>query len=157
MKTLIIYYSYGGNTKMIAEEIQKNIGGDLAEIKTAQPYTGSYNEVVDLGQQQVESGFEPEIIFPDTDFSQYDKIIIGTPVWWYTYAPAVKSFLSQTDFKGKDVFTFATNGGWLGHTLGDFKQNCKNANVMDGVGIKFDGHTLVTSKSNIADFCKKIK
>ncbi len=37
MKTLILYYSYGGNTKRIAEMIQKEIGGDIAALIRSLP------------------------------------------------------------------------------------------------------------------------
>lgn len=37
MKTLILYYSYGGNTKRIAEMIQREIGGDIARMDTVVP------------------------------------------------------------------------------------------------------------------------
>ena len=43
MKTLILYYSYGGNTKRIAEMIQKEIGGDIVRMDTVVPYDGDYD------------------------------------------------------------------------------------------------------------------
>ena len=49
MKALIVYYSYGGNTRRIAELLQKQTGADMAEIQTQTPYTGSYQAVVDQG------------------------------------------------------------------------------------------------------------
>lgn len=49
MKTLILYYSYGGNTKRIAEMIQREIGGDIARMDTVVPYDGDYDEVVIRG------------------------------------------------------------------------------------------------------------
>ena len=42
MKTLILYYSYGGNTKRIAEMIHKEIGGDIVRMDTVVPYDGDY-------------------------------------------------------------------------------------------------------------------
>lgn len=51
MKTLILYYSYGGNTKRIAERIQKEIGGEIARIDTVVPYDGDNDTVVDQGQR----------------------------------------------------------------------------------------------------------
>ena len=50
MKTLILYYSFGGNTRKIAEMIQQQLGGDMEEIQTVKPYTGSYQSIVDQGQ-----------------------------------------------------------------------------------------------------------
>lgn len=40
--------------------------------------------------------FMPEIRPLGADMSRYDTIILGTPVWWYTFAPAVKTFLENT-------------------------------------------------------------
>ena len=49
MKTLILYYSYGGNTRRIAEMIQKQVSGDLVEIETEKSYPTDYNAVVEQG------------------------------------------------------------------------------------------------------------
>ena len=157
MKTLILYYSYGGNTCHIAEQIQKTLGCDAAEIKTVIPYVGSYNSVVDQGQQEVNSGYEPEIQPLTKNPADYDVIILGTPVWWYTYAPAMKSALSKIDWNGKTVYPFATNGGWIGHTFKDFEKACAGANVKTGMNIRFDEHTLRTPTADIEDWMKTIK
>ena len=52
MRAIVIYYSYGGNTRRVAEKIGKTLGADLAEIKTVRPYTGSYNDVVDWDNER---------------------------------------------------------------------------------------------------------
>lgn len=148
-KTLILYYSYGGNTRKIAEKIQKEIGGDLEEIQTVKPYTGSYNDVVDQGQHEVNSGYMPEIKPIQADLSQYDRIIMGTPVWWYTFAPAVKSFLSKYSLSEKTIYPFATNGGWLGHTFEDFKTTMPETDVKEGLNIVFDGKRRKTPDVDI--------
>ncbi len=156
MKLLILYYSYSGNTRSIAEEIQKKAGGTLAEIKTVMPYAGDYNVVVDQGQREVERGYEPEICPLDVDLSDFDTIILGTPVWWYTFAPAVKTLLSHSDWKGKRIYPFATNGGWLGHTLKDIKTACVGAAVEEGLDIRFDGIKLKTDHARIDAWVQKI-
>ena len=61
MKTLILYYSYGGNTKRIAEMIQREIGGDIARMDTVVPYDGDYDEVVNQGQREIAEGYCPEL------------------------------------------------------------------------------------------------
>ena len=119
MKALVLFYSYGGNTRRVAKLVQQETGADLCEIETVTPYTGSYNAVVDQGQREVNSGFEPELKPISADLSQYDTIILGTPVWWYTFAPAMRTLLAHQDFSGKVIYPFATNGGWLGHTFQD--------------------------------------
>ena len=95
-KLLIVYYSWScGNTERIAKILQCTAGGDLWKLDTAEPYRGSYSEV--------ERGFEPELKPLGVDPAEYDCIAVGTPTWWYTVAPAVKTFLHQQHFSGKTV------------------------------------------------------
>ena len=114
MKKVIVYYSYRGNTKSIAEMIQKSTGADIARIETVVSYDGDYNSVVNQGQDEVNSGYCPKIKPLNIDLSKYDEVILGTPVWWYTFAPAMHTFLKKNDLSGKTVYPFATNGGWIG-------------------------------------------
>lgn len=79
MKKLVVYYSYGGNTKRIAEKIAKETGADILRVETVVPYEGSYNDVVNQGQDEVEAGYCPEIKPLSVDISEYDMIILGTP------------------------------------------------------------------------------
>lgn len=89
--------------------------------------------------------------------SDYDTIVLGTPVWWYTYAPAVKTFLDENDFSGKTVYAFATNGGWIGHTFNDVERECTGAEIKPGLNIRFDEERLITPESEIYDWINKIK
>ncbi len=157
MKSLIIYYSYLGNTKGIAELIHSKIGGDIARIETVVPYEGNYNKVVDQGQDEVNRGYCPEIKPLNIDLKNYDTIIIGTPVWWYTFAPAIHTFLNEQNFEGKTIYPFATNGGWIGHTFKDFENGCKGADVKAGLNVRFDQSTLRTAKKDIESWIDKIK
>lgn len=156
MKTLILYYSYGGNTRGIAKKIQELSGGDLEEIKTAMPYDGDYQKVVEQGQQEVDAGYEPELQPLAVDLSGYDTIILGTPVWWYTFAPAVKTLLSSQNWAGKTIYPFATNGGWLGHTFQDIEKACAGADVRRGLNIKFDGTKQATPQREVEDWTRRI-
>ena len=69
--------------------MQSVAGGDLVRLDTAVPYTGSYNDVVDQGQREVNAGFEPKLKPLPVNVADYDVIAVGTPTWWYTMAPAV--------------------------------------------------------------------
>lgn len=156
MKKLVVYYSYGENTKGIAEKIAKETGADIVRIETVVPYEGSYNDVVNQGQDEVEAGYCPEIKPLSVDISKCDTIILGTPVWWYTFAPAMHTFLKSQDWSGKTVYPFATNGGWIGHTFKDFKNICHGADVKSGLNIRFDEKTLRTPMKEIENWIHKI-
>lgn len=155
-QVLTAYYSLGGNTKKIAQMICRVTGGELAEIQMSLPYTGSYNEIVSQGQEEVNRGYLPELKPFTADLSAYDKIILGTPVWWYTFAPAMHTFLQGQDWAGKEVYPFATNGGWLGHTFQDFEAACSKGQVHPGLNVKFNGKTLKTPQEEIIAWAKQI-
>ena len=90
-KTLVVYYSQSrGNTKKIAREIASTLGADLAAIDTVQPYNCSYDELVyGLSKTETQNKVCPPIKPLDKDPAYYDRIVLGTPTWWYTMAPAV--------------------------------------------------------------------
>ena len=73
----------------------------------------------------MQKGFKPKIRPLTVNPADYDVIVLGTPVWWYTFAPAVKTFLESNDFSQKTIFPFATNGGRIGHTFKDIATSCK--------------------------------
>ncbi len=157
MKTLIIYYSYTGNTRMVAEILKEKIGGDLIEIKPVVPYSDNYNLVVENAKKEISDKYKPEIENLDIDVQKYDRVVLGTPVWWYTFAPAVRTFLESCDLAGKDIYPFATNGGWLGHTFEEIKKLCPDSNVHEGIDIYFVANKLRTSQKEIENWADGIK
>lgn len=157
VRAIVVYYSLGGNTRRVARQLQRATGADLAEIKTVKPYSGSYDDVVGQGQWEVNSGFLPELQPMEVDLDRYDTVILGTPVWWYTFAPAMNSFLRSTDLSGKTVYPFATNGGWLGHTLRDFARACPGAKVALGLNVRFNGSRQLTADRDILNWVQTIQ
>lgn len=160
-KILIAYYSWSnGNTERIAKMLQAGIGGELVKIDTVIPYFGSYDDVVNQGQAEVQRGYEPDIKPLDVNIADYDVVAIGTPTWWYTMAPAVRTFLHQNSFAGKIVIPFMTNGGWPGHVIKDMKALCKGARVVCDMQVKFDstgGSNLETSQEKLDQWIEDVK
>ena len=160
-KMLIVFYSWSnGNTERIAKLLQETTGADMARIETVVPYTGSYDDVVQQGQEEVERGYKPEIRPLNIDICEYDVIAIGTPTWWYTMAPAVLTFLHQQDWNGKIVVPFQTHAGWPGHVLKDVAGACVGAEIVCGMQVKFDangGDHLDTKETEIEAWAQKVK
>ena len=127
MKTLVLYYSYTGNTRALAERICRRLHCDSAELVPETPYTGSYDAVVEQGQREVDRGYCPKLRPLGVRLADYDCVILGTPTWWYTMAPAVHTALGEYDWSGKTVVPFQTHAGWPGHTLADLKQGLGGA------------------------------
>lgn len=160
-KTLVVFYSWSnGNTKRIAQKAAKALNADIMQIDTAKPYEGSYDDVVyGISKEETSKHYKPELKPYGKSIADYDKIIIGTPTWWYTMAPAVLSFLSVNDFSGKKVALFSTHGGWPGHTIKDMEKECKDADVYETMTVQFDstgGSSLVTPESEIDAWIDKL-
>lgn len=160
-RVLIVYYSWSnGNTERIAKMLQKEIGGDIVRIDTVTPYEGSYDDVVNQGQEEVQRGYEPEIKPLGVNISDYDVIAVGTPTWWYTMAPAVLTFLHTESFADKTVIPFMTNAGWPGDVIKDMKTACKGADIKYEMQIQFDstgGSRLETSMEEITKWIQNVK
>lgn len=160
-KLLVVYYSISnGNTKRIAEQLRQTTGADLVQIDTAVPYIGSYEEIVEQGRQEVDRGEQPELKPLDVNPEDYDVIVVGTPTWWYTMAPAVRTFLESHRWKGKTVIPFQTHGGWPGHAVEDMKKACAGAAFAYEMSIQFDstgGDKLVTPEAELDAWIKQIK
>ena len=136
----IVYYSYSGNTRGIVSRIKDKYDYDVLEIKPVIPYSDNYDEVVDRATTDTKNDYQPEI--QKIDISKYDEIVLCTPVWWYTVASPVNTFLHDYDLKDKVIIPVATNGGWLGHAIEDI-ENKSGASIKNPVSLKFDGNELI--------------
>ena len=56
----------------------------------------------------------PELHPYDINLDEYDMLVIGSPVWATTYAPAVNTFFTQNEIKGKKVALFCCHAGGMG-------------------------------------------
>lgn len=165
MKTLIVYFSFtAGNTKSIAEKIQKEVGGDIVRLETAKPYPQDYETAVSQGQREVEHGYKPELKPLGVDLKDYDRIIIGSPTWWYKMAPAVLTFLSSNDFSGKEVVPFMTNAGWPGTVIKDMTAEAKRqgATVSNPHEFRFSSNSahydkMETPESELTQWINQLK
>ena len=91
-KALVAYFSFSGNTKLIAEKIQAKTGADIFRIETVKPYPADYDETAyGIAKEQHDKGIKPELK-DNGDVSNYDTVFVGTPAWWFEMAPAVKTF-----------------------------------------------------------------
>lgn len=151
-KILIAYYTVSGNTKEVAEAIQKDIGGDLYQIETVTVYPSIKKELSAQAKREISAGFKPELKTPLPDISQYDIIFVGSPCWWGTITPAVSSFIGDNRLAGKTVVPFITHGGGgEQNTLNDFKRQCQDCLVKDGGWIGYGNRTF-----GLADWLKDL-
>ena len=81
-KMLITYYSRTGNTREIAHQIHKRVGGDIIELKPVEPYPEDYEETKKRAMQELNSGSKPVLKTKVEKIGPYDVIFVGTPIWY---------------------------------------------------------------------------
>lgn len=137
MKALVLYYSFGGNTRLIAETVAKELNADLEELKPAKPLNASGAGYVMWGLRQLVSQNKPPLLPLKHDSKAYDLIVIGTPVWSYTVTSPIRTFLEEYHFNDKKIALFCCHGGNHGKTLDDMR-NALNGNEIIGAADFYD-------------------
>jgi flavodoxin len=135
-KTLIVYFSHSGNTRKIAKQIQKNIGGDLIEIEPVDKYPSDHHEVLEKARKEINTGYKPALKTKIKNIHEYDVVFLGYPNWWSTIPGPVSAFLAEHDLSGKIIAPFCTHGtGGLARTVDAIKKLCTESRVLDAIGI----------------------
>ena len=114
MKTAVVYFSWSGNTRFAAETIAKKTSADLFEIKAEKTYNSNFGKCCDEAKPECQGKtLRPIKSIEGLDISKYDMVFVGTPNWWGTMAPPVRTWVTQSKdaLKGKTVCLFQTHGG----------------------------------------------
>ncbi|MEA1883346.1 MAG: flavodoxin [Thermotogota bacterium] len=131
-KTLVLYYSYEGHTKKVAEVIAKELSTDIEGVKPIKEMkTKGFGKFL-WGGSQVVMKKKPELKPMNVNPDDYDTIFVGTPVWAFTYAPPVKTILESGMLKNKKVAFFYTHEGGEGKTEENAKTVIENNNTYLG-------------------------
>ncbi|MEQ7193852.1 flavodoxin [Enterococcus avium] len=135
-KSLIVYHSLTENTKAVAEEIQKQVNGELIRIETVEPYPEIYDEVLDVVEAQREAGELPTIVKQDVDLSDYDSIFLGTPIWFGEPALPVEKWISENELAGKRIYPFFTSGSSsINESMERYRELLDQSTLSEGLSI----------------------
>ena len=169
MANLIVYYSRKGenywngsiknlkkgNTEIVAELIQKAVGGDLFKVDTVKPYAADYYACIEEAQKELRANARPAIKGFVEDISGYDTIFVGYPNWWGQMPMCMCTFLEHYDLTGKKIIPFCTNeGSGMGSSERQLKSICKGATVVSGLSIH--GAEAAQSEAKVAAWAKKM-
>lgn len=136
-KQLVLYYSETGTTKTVAQELQKQLGADIEEIEAVVPYSGNFQETIQRGQREMQSGEMPAIKPLKKKIADYDIIFLGYPIWFGTYANPIITLVKEQDFAGKTIVPFCTFGsGGLNTSSDALKKALPKATIAKGYGVR---------------------
>jgi flavodoxin len=152
----VVYFSYSGNTREIANQIHKDVGGDIFEIQSLESYPSEYDAVVKQAKQELDSGYKPALKARIENSKSYDLVFIGHPNWWGTIPAPVKTLLSVDDFSGKTILPFCTHEGTgLGRSITDISRLCPKSTILDGIAVR--GRDVRIAQSKVSEWLRKIK
>ena len=139
-RVLIAYFSWGGNTRGIAREIQRQPGFALFEIEPIPAYSDDYNTVLMEAQRDQHAQARPEIAGLPENIDGYDTVLLGYPNWWASIPMPVASFLEAFDFSGKRIIPFCSHGGGrFGQSLTAIAKLAPESNMGQGLSVHYSG------------------
>jgi len=115
MKGAVVFYSFSGNTRRACaslKELVSALGSSLYLIDLKLK-----KEVVSFVGQCFEAALKkkPELLEANYDLSEYDFVVLASPVWAFTYAPALRTYLNKVKgLNSKKAACFMTFGSGAG-------------------------------------------
>lgn len=152
-KILVAYFSWGGTTQRMAQEIVRQTGADLFRIEPVVPYPTEYTPCTEVAREEKDSNARPAIASEVENWTDYDTVFIGCPVWWWTTPMIICTFTESYDFKGKTVVPFCTYAAtYRDETLARIVELTPDAEHLTGEGLT-SGRI---NEQNISSWLKEI-
>lgn len=154
-KPLIAYYSRTGNTRTVAEQIQRCTGGDLFELRTTHTYPEDYKATTEQARREQDTYFRPQLTARVDTMDARNVVFIGYPTWWGTMPMAFFTFLEAYDFAGKTLVPFCTHeGSGLGRGPADIAKLCPEAKRLTGFAVR--GRNVASAQADVERWLKSI-
>lgn len=137
---MIIYFSLGGTTKIVARTLEKELNANSTEIIDLKERDGFKNKI--LASIDAFKETKTKINPMRVDVSDYDIVYFGTPTWANNPSPAIITIMDRCDLRGKDVILFATmssKGGRQAIRRMEEKVKARGARVIETFTLKTKG------------------
>lgn len=136
-KILVSYFSATGNTRYIAKKLARAIHGDLFEIEPVKKYTQGDLDWHDRNSRSTiemeDTTSRPKIKDKVKNLVDYETVVIGFPVWWYTCPTIINTFIEENNFNGKNIYVFVTSGSSnVDESFNNLKERYPNLNFVEG-------------------------
>ena len=154
MKTAVVFYSLDGNCAFAAQEINALVGADLIRLHTQDEKRRSKFGKLLYGCGMVFRRKKPALKPYTFDPSAYDLIVIGAPVWAGSFAPPLRTFISDTGITGKKIAFFICHGGGMGKAKEKFRTLLAGNEIVTEADFKSPYKNPEEAKQKIADWVK---
>ena len=161
MKDLIIYYSMEGNTEYVVNRIKEKIGADALKLTPKKAYSDKGFAKFFWGGKSAVMAEKPELESYDVDLSFYDRIIFGFPVWASTFAPPIRTFVSENReaLRDRKLSAFACQSGSGAEKAFIKLAKCIGIDSFDSTAVFVDPKAKPDGKKDAAidSFCGVLK
>lgn len=145
-----------GNTEFIANEVQKNIGGDLFKIETVQTYPNTHDDLLEFAYNEKNEDARPALISKIENMDDYDVVFVGYPNWNADLPMPLYTFFDEYDFSGKTIIPFVTHGGSsFSATINTIKELEPNAVVVEE-GLSVSRNNIASAESDVKEWTKTL-
>ena len=154
-KGIIVYYSRTGSIEQIASYIKEFVDVDVLRIEPINSYPEDLDEATEQAKKEIQEGYMPPLKTEIPDLSSYTTFFFGTPCWWSTMAPPLKTFLNENPIIGKKVIVFeASLGSGMADVEKDIRSMCQRCIFEDGFSTR--GSSVKYDKGRVKTWLKKI-
>lgn len=139
-EVVVVYYSWGGNTKFVIEELAKKVSCDVFPIVLETPYSLDYKKCISEAKEHQAKNVRPTIVSELPNMEKYKTIIVAYPNWWSDIPMPIYTLLESINLEGKTVIPVCTHGGGgFARSLSSIKKLAPKAIVKEGVAIRERG------------------
>lgn len=161
MKKLIVYYSMEGNTHYIAEKMAEKLSADLLRLVPKKAYIDKGFAKFIWGGRSAVMAEKPKLMPYSVDFSLYDEIIIGFPIWASTITPPIRTFVCDNlnELKEKKISVYACQAGNGAEKAMAKLQALLGIEEFKATAVFIDPKTRPSEKNEkiLSKFCNKIQ
>ena len=151
-KILIVYYSLTGTTRYVAETLRESISAEMLELKPKKDLNPKGGMKFVWGGAQANMKIKPKLLPFDTNPLDYDLVIIGTPVWSWTFTPPIRSFVSKFDLSDRKVALWTCSEGSGDKAMSRFKKAMSESELVSTIQFQIYGE----ERKNLDDIQERI-
>lgn len=155
-KSIILFYSFEGNTRRVGEFLARELNIPFEEIKPVKDLPSKGFSKYLWGGSQVVMNKKPELRTINVNLDDYDTVFLGSPIWAGTFAPPIKTLLEDGTLKGKKIFFFYCHDGGPGKAETKIREAVNiNNELISSYGLTKIKSNFEDEKSGVLEWAKK--
>lgn len=156
-KAIVLFYSFEGSTKKVAEFLSQELHLDIEQIKPVKDLKSKAFSKYLLGGGQAVMKKKPELRPIKADLNQYDTVFIGSPIWAGVFAPGIRTLLENGGLKDKRVAFFYCHDGGPGKAQEKIKAGVSIHNeLLSSYGLMRVKDAFEDQKEGVLNWAKEI-